>query len=315
MPAVPSSPTRSATHPMDFTAYRTAVMDSVVPLELRAQRPDEFRGRLDPGGAGDIHVFDVAADGHAVHRSSALIARERTLHVKFTLLLEGRGMLVQAGRETTLGPGTMAIYDTDRPYSLLFDDRMRMGVLMFPRCLLDVAPQAVAELSARRFDGATGVGAVVRAYLTQMFLHSGQLDVHLTRRLARSAVDLIGTLLETHRGDRPTANGHETLMRRIYDYIEEHLSSPDLDPARIAGAHFISVRHLHGLFRGQGTSVSTTVRTRRLERCYDELVDPRRGGVSVTAIASQNGFRDPAHFSRAFRARYGVPPSAVRPTD
>ena len=81
-----------------------------------------------------------------------------------------------------------------------------------------------------------------------------------------------------------------------------------------AAAHFISVRHLHALFSTHSTSVSTTIRTRRLERTYDELVNPAYSDRSVTMIALANGFVDGAHFSRTFRSHYGVPPSALRPT-
>jgi AraC-like DNA-binding protein len=126
-------------------------------------------------------------------------------------------------------------------------------------------------------------------------------------------VDLVGSLLEEQAARRPSATGHEALTRQVLDYIDDHLSSPDLCPADIAAAHFISVRHLHALFSAQGTTISTTIRTRRLERTYDELVSPAYAERSVTQIALANGFVDPAHFSRTFRGHFGIPPSAVRP--
>lgn len=298
---------------LGFSAYRAAVSQSVVPLDVHTDCPDEFGGYLDRGGAGDIHVFHIGADEHAVHRSHSLIARGSSKYYKFSLLLEGDGLIVQEGRETALRTGDMAIYDTDRPYSLVFGDFVRMGTVMFPKELIELPAEAVRELTARRLAGDTGIGAMVKPYLTQLVQQSEGLDHHLSRRLARTAVDLVGTLLEEHAAQRPSAGGHEAIMRRVLDYIEDHLSSPDLCPAEIASAHFISVRHLHALFNAHGTSVSTTIRTRRLERTYDELVNPAYADSSVTTIALANGFVEPAHFSRTFRAQYGMPPSAVRP--
>ncbi len=298
---------------LGFSAYRAAVSQSVVPLDVHTDRPDDFTGHLDSGGSGDIHVFHIRADEHAVHRSHSLIARGSSKYYKFSLLLEGDGLIVQEGRETALRAGDMAIYDTDRPYSLVFADTVRMGIVMFPKELIELPAEAVRELTARRFRGDDGIGAMVRPYLTQLVAQSEGLDGHLARRLARSAVDLVGTLLEEHAAERPSTGGHEAIMRRVLDYIDDHLSSPDLCPAEIASAHYISVRHLHALFNTHGTSVSTTIRTRRLERTYDELVNPSYGDRSVTTIALANGFVDPAHFSRTFRAHYGMPPSAVRP--
>ena len=60
---------------LTFDAYRAAVSHSVVPLDVHTNCPDDFGGYLDSGGAGDIHVFHIRADEHAVHRSHALIAR------------------------------------------------------------------------------------------------------------------------------------------------------------------------------------------------------------------------------------------------
>ena len=48
---------------------------------------------------------------------------------------------------------------------------------------------------------------------------------------------------------------------------------------------------------------------RRLERCRADLTDPNR---TVTDVAFGWGFRSLAHFSRAYRARFGGSPSQDR---
>ena len=206
---------------LDFDQYRSVVSQSVVPLDVHTNCLDDFRGYLDSGGAGDIHVFHIRADEHAVHRSHSLIARGTSKYYKFSLLLEGDGLIVQEGRETALRAGDMAIYDTDRPYSLVFDDTVRMGTVMFPKELIELPADAVRELTARRFTGDDGIGAMVRPYLAQLVQQSDGLDGHLARRLARSAVDLVGTLLEEHAAELPYTGGHGTVMRRVLDYIDE----------------------------------------------------------------------------------------------
>ncbi|HEY5833856.1 MAG TPA: helix-turn-helix domain-containing protein [Streptomyces sp.] len=54
------------------------------------------------------------------------------------------------------------------------------------------------------------------------------------------------------------------------------------------------------------------MRHRRLERCRHDLADPQWDSRPVYALAARWGFTDSAQFSRAFRAAYGVPPSAYR---
>jgi AraC-like DNA-binding protein len=81
---------------------------------------------------------------------------------------------------------------------------------------------------------------------------------------------------------------------------------------RTATAHHISLRYLHKLFEGQPTTASGWIRQRRLERCRRDLLDPALGDRSVGAIAARWGLIDAAHFSRLFRAAYGLPPGEYR---
>ena len=295
---------------LDFSAFRTAVSDAVVPLDLRCRRPQDFRGRLDAAAAGDIVVFGIEAAEHAVHRTPRLITRAPSQYVKFTLVGRGSGLLVQGGRETTLRPGDMAVYDTDHPYSLLFDDTTRFTVVMFPKALLPLPAEPFSRVTAVRLDGSSGVGGMVGQFVSSMGTQVAAMDGHIARRMYRTAVDMIGTLLMAAVPEAPHV--HDVLVTRIHDFIEDNLSDSELDPARIARAQHISLRHLHALFSEQGITVSTLIRQRRLERCYDELVDPLNAHRSVGAIALGHGFVDPAHFSRTFRAHYGVSPSSVR---
>lgn len=87
--------------------------------------------------------------------------------------------------------------------------------------------------------------------------------------------------------------------------IEAFLSDPALCPARVAATHRISTRHLHRLFKQAGTSFSGYVRSRRLERCRDDLADPRLEGLPLTEIAYRWGFSDSSHFSRCFKVAFG----------
>lgn len=299
--------------PLTFTAYRHAVSNAVVALDVHSADDQRFRGSLDASVAGDIHVFGIGADGHSVHRTPGLISRAPQQYLKFSLIESGTGFIVQDGREISLRAGDMAIYDTDRPYSLLFDDTMRMSVVMFPKVMLDIPAETVGRLTATRLDGAGGVGAMIGPYVASLARGAADLDGHLARRMFRTAVDMVGTLLEANLGrDATSTDAHGTLLRRMLDYIDEHLSDSALSPGQIAAAHFVSVRHLHAVFNEQGTTVSTVIRSRRLERCYDALVDPQQAHRSITAVAMAHGFVDAAHFSRTFRAHFGVPPSSVR---
>jgi AraC-like DNA-binding protein len=103
-----------------------------------------------------------------------------------------------------------------------------------------------------------------------------------------------------------------TLLHRIYAFVEQQLADPGLTPASIAAAHHISLRYLYKLFEAEPVTVGGWVRRRRLERCRQDLRDPAQRYRPVAAIGAHWGFLSAAHFSRAFRYEYGVPPAEFR---
>ncbi|GAA4155383.1 helix-turn-helix domain-containing protein [Leifsonia shinshuensis] len=298
---------------LDFSGFRTAVSESFVPLQVTSDRPEPFFGRIRSAEADEIHVSEVNASRHVVERTPELIARADRNYFKLSLMLSGTGLLIQEGREAVLRPGDLAVYDTHRPYTLVFDDDFRTVVVMFPKHLIGLPAELVSQLTAVRFDGGAGVGSIVAPYLGQLAGNLDRLSGATGARLAHSALDLTATLFADHLGTAAElAHPHHALMGRIREYIEANLSSADLGPAQLAAAHFISTRHLQGLFQEQGTTVSAWIRSRRLERCRRELMDPLSAGRSVASIATRWGFVDAAHFSRVFKAAYGESPSAAR---
>ncbi|MER6528588.1 helix-turn-helix transcriptional regulator [Streptomyces sp. NPDC001508] len=60
------------------------------------------------------------------------------------------------------------------------------------------------------------------------------------------------------------------------------------------------------------TSPAAWIRHRRLERCRLDLNNPRLNARPIHAIAERWGFTNPTHFSRLFRATYGIPPRDYR---
>ena len=58
--------------------------------------------------------------------------------------------------------------------------------------------------------------------------------------------------------------------------------------------------------------MSHWIRTRRLEQCRRMLSDPVHAGRSVSEIGARWGLPDAPHFSRVFKAAYGVSPRQFR---
>lgn len=101
-------------------------------------------------------------------------------------------------------------------------------------------------------------------------------------------------------------------VRRAIEYVRDHLDAP-LTTSLLAQQAGVSGRSLQaGFARDLGCSPSAYVRDQRLAKAHAELAaaapDQR---VRVTEVALRAGFSHLGRFSRAYRNRYGEPPSAT----
>ena len=111
---------------------------------------------------------------------------------------------------------------------------------------------------------------------------------------------------ELHRADTAAAR-----YREAVDYVNRHLTDPDLTAERIAEALFISRRRLYQLF-DDGDGISGRIRRMRIDRAKELLADPTRGSHGIAELAKLCGFVNAAHFSRTFRRIVGSTPSEYR---
>jgi acetamidase/formamidase/AraC-like DNA-binding protein len=133
--------------------------------------------------------------------------------------------------------------------------------------------------------------------------------------VAQSLADLLPTFIRQLAPATSEAGGTATqaaILHRLCQTIERKLGDPDLTPVRVADTEGISERYLQKLFEGSGSSFTHYLRERRLQRTSAELSNPAEAHHSISEIAFRNGFNDSAHFSRAFRHRFGLSPREFR---
>ena len=301
-----------------FDYWKHVLSDTFVPLEVSTPSGDtDFLGRLRGTDLGSLRLIEVRAEPHTARRTARLVKVAPAGCYKIGVQLRGTAVLIQDGREAVLTPGDFAFYDTDRPYTLALTEH-RMLVLVFPRDMLGLPQDRLAALTATRLPGeAGGMAALIGPFLVKIADLLEEEDtpgLGIGMRLAGNVVDLLGTVLADRLDATPDDPdiAHRALMLQITSFIEEHLGEADLAPAQIAAAHHISLRQLHKLFHASGTTVAGWIRQRRLEHCGHDLRDPRCMTRPVAAVGARWGYPDPAHFSRLFKAAYGVGPRDYR---
>lgn len=300
--------------------WRQIISRSFVPLETDASSDDDgrFHGRIRASIVDGIGLASLAADPHTVRRTDRLTRAGGGGLFKLSVQLTGRGLLEQDGREVELEPGRLALYDTSKPYTLSFSEDFSSHVLMFPHAALGVAPDQAGQVTATALGQDHPLHEVVGTFISQAADALPVLETGVGGRLAHQVVDVVGTLVADLLGqardvdDVPAGSAADLQRDAVRAYVGEHLADPDLGPASIAAAHFMSVRSLHLLFEGTGETVAALVRAQRLERCRAELASSARTGRPVAVVGARWGFADPAHFSRAFRAHFGVTPGQFR---
>lgn len=301
-------------HTLDLLAWRIAMSQAVVPLDIHELGPAPFAGRCRQASVGAVGLFDMETSAHMVHRTPQLITDDQPRFYKMSLLLSGRLRLEQDGRTAELQPGDLAVYDTHRPYTLTFPEPSRAMVMIFPQEMVALTAEEVSEVTAVRIPGDHGFGRMINPFFAELSRNLDQLSGAYASRLVHSALDLMVTMLsrELHSRDQSIpASGN--LTRQIREYILTNLSDESLTPSSIAAAHFISLRYLYTLFSsGEGQTVSAWIRSQRLARIRRDLTDPLYAEKPVSWIAGRWGLHDAAHFSRLFKAEHGEAPSAYR---
>ncbi|MFD5326455.1 helix-turn-helix domain-containing protein [Streptomyces sp. NPDC127092] len=229
----------------------------------------------------------------------------------------GSVRLVQDGRGTRVESGQLALVDLRRAFSVEQRERARILFFRLPAHALHLPVSALRTVTARPLALTDGVTALLAPLLLGLDESAARMPAAAGERLGGIVTELVAALVHEFTEaaaaeDRSDRTGRRRLIGKVRQYIDRHLDDPDLSVERIAAAHLISVRYLHRLFEGEDVTVSRLILRRRVEECARELARRARVNPSVSVVASRWGFRNAAHFSRAFKAVHGYPPQEWR---
>ncbi|MEV5177071.1 helix-turn-helix domain-containing protein [Streptomyces flaveolus] len=290
--------------------WHDAVSRAFVPLDVRLLEREPSPGTITSRLVGTLRVTRVKGGPQRALRTPRTIRRGGEDYLILTLQHRGTAIKEQDGRETVVRAGEFSISDASRPLRKTVDTEFAFTSFQFLRSDLRVRGEDLRALTATSFTPGEELAALVSAFFAPLARITADLDQATGRRLSEVGLDLLATLIDERcRGSVPLApQAASATLVRVKAFILRNLSDPDLSPAAIAAAHFISVRYLHKLFEPEGATVGEWIRAKRLERCCEELRMPPARRSGVAAVAQRWGFANPSHFSRVFRAAYGMSP-------
>jgi AraC-like DNA-binding protein len=288
-------------------AWAAAHATALFPLSIDfAGGAGPFVGRAEGHAMGALRLMRLRGDASIVRRTPRTIRAADPGVAVLALALAGSCAVEQDGSHVTLRPGDLTTWVSSRPFRIAHDSRIDLLLVSAPVDEIGLRRPRTAHVS-----GTSGPGAIVRSFLRELW---GQLPSQASLAASPEWQDaLLSMTRAVHRGEgapAPAAPG--ALAARARAYAERHLGDPSLDPAALADAHHVSQRRLFAAFAADGDTPSAWIRRRRLQRCRDDLRDPACAHLTIAQIALRWGFANHAHFSRAFKARYGSTPRETR---
>jgi acetamidase/formamidase/AraC-like DNA-binding protein len=264
------------------------------------------KGRTSPKG---IALLQIASTGQELSSS----AHKPDLPIA-VLHQDGEAVLREATGERLIMARELVLLPRLGAASLFYPGPFRIAVLSAPAAMFgnrvaasQLSTQAVAIPNR-------GLASVLSSLVESVVEQIDALGASDWSTLDQSLSELVFALAmqaQEHGTESATAT-QAALLHRIRQGVERRLDEPELSPARVAQEEGISERYLQKLFEVSGDNFTRYLRERRLQKARHEFGNLALAHQSVSNIAYGCGFNDAAHFSRAFRERFGLSPREFR---
>jgi AraC family transcriptional activator of tynA and feaB len=299
-----------------FSFFRDVISSTFMPWQPEFESDQPFKGRIKGLVSSDRSLAHVNISPLVAARTKANVAESQVEGFFANFILTGDLRVEQAGRSVLAKPGDLVVYDTSSPVTMtsrgdsIYED---ISFLIPKSCF-----SRVSNLENQLRNVLVKKQRMINPlYSGLRFLadNIGTLSEDEIMSLYESCVSLIPLSVKDR--DDPSKRNlddkhGEFLRQEIKVYLNRNLSEAELSPV-FAAQHFsISVRYVHKLFAGSGTTFNAYLLARRLDNVRDDLLSPLNRPQPISALAYRWGFRDLSSFNRAFKKRFGCTPRQLR---
>lgn len=267
----------------------------------------QFAGALRNHRMADIVVSEVTSDPHRITRTEDHIASRNDGSYYLNLQLAGSVVVRQHGSEALVGPGELAIIDTNRPYEIESAQHFDLLCFNISKHSLPGALRRNAESAELSLGANPDLVPVIRSFVKVMRANPGG-GIGIDTRLSGALLQTLSLAVDADGAYRNVSlsASQELLLQSMRGFVLENLSTPDFRAGDVAARFGISERYVRKIFSAAGESFRDFLRNQRLERCRGVLrAEP---AVNIAELAFSAGFNDLSTFYRAFRAKFGCTP-------
>ncbi|GAA2013962.1 helix-turn-helix domain-containing protein [Microbacterium ulmi] len=293
---------------------RDRMLNAPVPLALEPHLDADMIARTRTADLGCVHVLSTKSQGADIVRTPQLARDATRPSLMVSVVDHGMGIVVRGDRVMALHPGEIGLYVTDEPYRLAFTPGALRHTYQVPLDELGLSRQLIADQLDVVIHPDRATTAAVSAFLRSTARNAPGATAAEQAALQQPTLDLIRLLLT--RPVAQTPHGREaaatSLATRIEEHVRTRLGDPELSARSIAATFSISERYVYSILARRGIELSDLIREHRLAQAIRMLEDPESAMKTISEVAHRCGFSDHAHFSRTFRARFGIAPSDWR---
>lgn len=206
--------------------------------------------------------------------------------------------------------GQIRLVDMARPFSMS-TGAYRSIYIMLPRGLLE--EQGDLDFHGLVVSEDSVSGRLLSAHVRTLAEVADRMTPDEAEAGARAMVALISGAITAQA--MPATGDHRPVEKMLLasgrQFVERNLEDVELSPEAVRRHLGVSRSLLYKVFEPLG-GVSAFIQGRRLDQSFDAILHDRAEQHTLGEIAYRHGFRSDAHFSRAFRGRFGVTPGRLR---
>ncbi|CAB3754700.1 helix-turn-helix domain-containing protein [Paraburkholderia solisilvae] len=286
--------------------FRQAICSDVVSVDPRPYANAPFSLAVTQRSAGGVRALSVRGEALVGVRDRQRLASDANEFVGVIFQREGRTVYEREGKLTVVCAGDIALWHSQREAKFTMPEPYRKLCMVVPaEKFQDFLPNTAAY-DGLRIAANSVTGAMLGGWLSAFADRVIEDGSETLGSSIDSTLAVLAATITAHARELDISVKDRQLLA-IMRYMESRLADSSLTAATVAQHFGISVRHLERIFAGQRTTVAGWRRLRRLERCRAELSHPLNR-KTITTIAIDWGFSDAAHFSRLFKATYGMSP-------